>query len=287
MSDRTNNSVPHLFMLETLRLSRGALAMLGDQTMSKRLLLILIAALVFAAAAKAQAGPSFTSVTLPAGEVTVPYGADLQVTGGTQPYTFALATGSTLPAGFTLAPTANGNVSPGHISNSSPAAAGTFSFGVTVTDSNNLSATATISLTINPAPTSTAAQLALLTGQYAVLFRGTNDASTSVSDDAASFNFDGKGNVSILFDENDEGGNTQTQCTASGTYSVGADNRGLITLTTQGTCVTGSEGGGGATFAVALGDVKNGVASTARLINFANNGGNGGLGGRPRAPPET
>ena len=142
--------------------------------MNKRVLIILIAALVFAAAAKAQAGPSFTSVTLPAGGVAVPYGADLQVTGGTPPYTFAVTTGS-LPAGFTLAPTANGNVSAGHIFNSSPAAAGTFSFGVTVTDSNNQSATATISLTINPAPTSTAAQLALLTGQYAVLFRGTDE----------------------------------------------------------------------------------------------------------------
>src|SRR5579863_1182716 len=277
MPKRTNSSVPHSFMLETLRFSRGALAMLGDQTMNKRLMIILMAALVFAARSKAQTGPSFTSATLPAGEVTVPYGADLQVTGGTQPYTFAITSGS-LPAGFTLAPTGNGNVNAGHISDSAPAAAGTFSFGVTVTDSNNLSATATISLTINPAPTSTAAQLALLNGQYAALFRGTNDTSTSISDDAASFNFDGQGNVSILFDENDEGGNTQTQCTASGTYSVGADNRGLITITTNGGCVTGTGGNGGALFAFALGDVKNGVASTARFISFEDNDGTHGLG---------
>ena len=30
-------------------------------------------------------GITFTSTTLPAGAVTVPYGADIQVTGGTQP----------------------------------------------------------------------------------------------------------------------------------------------------------------------------------------------------------
>jgi hypothetical protein len=241
--------------------------------MSKRLLIILMAALVFAAAAKAQTGPSFTSVTLPAGEVTVPYGADLQVSGGTPPYTFTLATGSTLPAGFTLAPTANGNVAAGHISNNSPAAAGTFSFGVTVTDSNNLSATATISLTINPAPTSTAAQLALLNGQYALLFRGSDDSNGSVNDNVASFNFDGAGNFNVFFDGNGSSNGVQEQCTASGTYSVGADNRGLIRITTNGTCVIGSEGGGGGgTFAFALGDVKNGVASTARVIDFENNG---------------
>jgi hypothetical protein len=81
--------------------------------------------------------PSFTSTTLPAGAVGIPYGADMQalVFGGVQPYSFAVTTGS-LPTGFLLdAVTSEGTLG-GHIFNDSPAAAGTFTFGVTVTDSS-------------------------------------------------------------------------------------------------------------------------------------------------------
>src|SRR6202035_1206682 len=99
-------------------------------------------------------GFGFSSTALPAGALTVPYGADIQVTGGIPPYTFALANGS-LPAGFTLVPTASGSVAAGHVFNNNPAATGNFTFGITVTDSTPAApqmATATISLTINAAP---------------------------------------------------------------------------------------------------------------------------------------
>src|SRR5277367_5550293 len=126
----------------------------------KLLLFVILTAAVHmcaAPAAYAQAGtpPTFTSTTLPAGAANVLYGADIQVTGGQQPYTFSLSSGA-LPAGFSLTPAQNeGNtVSAGHISGA-PTAAGTFMFGITGVDSQDQMATAKISLTIGPAPPNT------------------------------------------------------------------------------------------------------------------------------------
>jgi trimeric autotransporter adhesin len=225
-------------------------------------------------------GFGFSSTALPAGAVTVPYGADIQVTGGIPPYTFALANGSSLPAGFTLVPTASGTVAAGHVFNNSPAATGNFTFGITVTDSTPAApqmATATISLTINAAPPNT--QASLLQGRYGMLSRKVGDSSTSLSDVAGSINFDGSGSFTLSFDQNSEGGNFGTQCTASGTYSVGPDFRGVLTITTAGACATGSLGGGGnlPVITFALGDVYRGVANTGRFVQFNDNDGNSGL----------
>jgi YVTN family beta-propeller protein len=68
---RTNSSVPQLFMLENLRFSGGAQARFGGPTMNKRLLIILIAALVFAAAAKAQTITATVTVGAGPGAVAV------------------------------------------------------------------------------------------------------------------------------------------------------------------------------------------------------------------------
>ena len=225
-------------------------------------------------------GFGFSSTALPAGAVTVPYGADIQVTGGQQPYTFALANGSSLPAGFTLVPTASGNVAAGHVFNNSRAATGNFTFGITVTDSTPAApqtATATISLTINAAPPNT--QASLLQGRYGILSRKVGDSSTSLSDVAGSINFDGIGSFTLSFDQNSEGGNSGTQCNASGTYSVGPDFRGVLAITTVGACATGSLGGGGnlPVITFALGDVYRGVANTGRFVQFNDNDGNSGL----------
>ncbi|SPF49071.1 exported hypothetical protein [Candidatus Desulfosporosinus infrequens] len=95
-------------------------------------------------------GPEVTTLSLPsvtlgnamAGYV---YTANFSATGGTPPYSYALASGSSLPAGLTLG--SNGTIS------GTPTTSGTTSFSVNVTDSSKpIAGTAinTFSLTIYP-----------------------------------------------------------------------------------------------------------------------------------------
>src|ERR1039457_7146538 len=89
------------------------------------------------------AGPSLACSAVNSGEVGVAFSSPaLTVTGGTAPYTFAIATG-TLPAGLTL------NTSTGAITGT-PTAAGTFT--LKVTDANGAVATGTCPYTIIAGP---------------------------------------------------------------------------------------------------------------------------------------
>src|SRR5271167_1829458 len=67
-----------------------------------------------------------TTSPLPPATVGTAYSDQFTATGGTPPYTFTVATGSSLPAGFTFAG--------GLLSNPNPTTLGTFTFGITVTD---------------------------------------------------------------------------------------------------------------------------------------------------------
>jgi hypothetical protein len=81
------------------------------------------------------------STTLPQATKSSAYQATLAASGGTGPYTWTVASGSTLPSGLTLS-------SAGLISGTlnSSVAVGTYSFTVKVTDSTNATATGTMSL---------------------------------------------------------------------------------------------------------------------------------------------
>src|SRR6202789_3943363 len=69
-----------------------------------------------------------TTTSLPAGAATSPYpSTTLEATGGVSPYTWALASGSSLPAGL--------NLSTGGVISGTPAAAGSYSLTFVVTDS--------------------------------------------------------------------------------------------------------------------------------------------------------
>jgi hypothetical protein len=88
---------------------------------------------------------AITTTTLPAGTVGTAYTTTtLAATGGTPPYTWSVASGSTLPSGLTL------NASTGKLAGT-PTAAGSFTFQVTVSDSQQVSATAGFTIKINPA----------------------------------------------------------------------------------------------------------------------------------------
>src|SRR6185312_13046422 len=85
---------------------------------------------------------TITTTALQAGTVNAAYSQALAASGGTPPYSWALASGSSLPAGLNLS--AGGTIS------GTPTAAGTTNFTVRVTDSASGAATAALSITINP-----------------------------------------------------------------------------------------------------------------------------------------
>ncbi len=86
---------------------------------------------------------SITTSTLQSGDVDESYSATLSATGGTQPYTWSLFSGS-LPQGLSL------GSSSGRISGT-PGAAGTFSFTVRATDNAGTTANAALSIVIDEA----------------------------------------------------------------------------------------------------------------------------------------
>lgn len=95
-----------------------------------------------------------TPTTLPSGTVGTPYSQTLAATGGTPPYTWSLAQGSSLPTGLSLS-------SSGIISGT-PTTAGTSTFAVSATDSGTPVQTAAqqLSLTVNAQVGSTSLTIA-------------------------------------------------------------------------------------------------------------------------------
>lgn len=215
-------------------------------------------------------GLTFSSTTLPPGAVTVPYGADIQVTGGTPPYTFS---GTGLPTGFTLVTTAaaGSNAAAGHVFNLAPQTAGTFTFNVTVTDSSTptpLTGNATVSLTIAAMPANT--QPGLLIGQYAFLVRAFDETTGAEHAVVGSFTFDGTGHITGEIDNNSPGTNGIFNAAVTGVYSIGSDNRGVMSVTP-----TGQTPG---IFAIAVGNVSGGVATEAQVTLFLDDNGSGQIG---------
>ncbi|MEK7413776.1 MAG: putative Ig domain-containing protein, partial [Planctomycetota bacterium] len=107
---------------------------------------------------------SITPATLTAGTVGAIYNHSLTASGGTAGYTFALAVGSSLPAGLSLG-------SGGAISGM-PSVPGTFTFTVNVTDNYGCMGSALISLTIN-CQTITVSNPGLNTGTVGTAFTAT------------------------------------------------------------------------------------------------------------------
>jgi hypothetical protein len=101
---------------------------------------------------------AITTASLPAGTVASPYpSTTLQASGGVSPYTWALASGSSLPAGLSL--------STGGVISGTPATAGSYSLTFVVTDSLTPpdTAQATLALTISGAPSAPSAPPLALT----------------------------------------------------------------------------------------------------------------------------
>lgn len=205
----------------------------------------------------------------PNGVVGQPYTQTLHTAGGVAPYTYAITAGA-LPVGL--------NLSPGGVISGTPTTVGASSFTVTATDSQATPQSASLSLVllVTYAPT---ANDAGLKGPYAFLFQGYDDTTVGLlayqTAMVGSFTADGLGGISAgELDSNHQSSNpTGTTISSSpflGTYQVGADNRGTLTITTLNTDGTTAAT---STYAIALkAPAAPATASTqGSLIEFDNN----------------
>src|SRR3989454_5981130 len=206
----------------------------------------------------AAAAPLKVSTTsLPNGAQSVAYSQSLAAAGGTAPYSWSLLSG-TLPSG--LAPSASGIIS------GTPTSVGTNNFVVQVTDSSAPAQSATQALSITIAGPGGSQSNAALNGNYAFTFTGVSGNGIASSTFAAvgRFTADGAGNLSNgELDTNAVGGGGVAQA-FTGTYSIGADNRGVMTLNFSGSSAK-----------MAFAMLANG---NAQFIEFDASGGSGTIG---------
>ena len=178
---------------------------------------------------------AITTTSLPGGSISSAYSATVTASGGVQPYTWTITSG-TLPAGLTL------NSSTGVISGT-PTATGTSDFTITVADSESpvVKVSANFSIAI---ATQSCANNSTLSGHYAMMLNGWNGSAISAA--VGSFVADAGGNISTgILDVNDQTTGPKNG-TFTGTYCVTSNNLATINVT-YGGGLSGSN-----TFAAAL-----------------------------------
>ena len=184
--------------------------------------------------------------SLPNATLGVAYTQTLVATGGIKPYAYSLTAGS-LPPGLSLSST--GTIS------GTPTAVGASSFTVTVTDRETTPQTASLPLVLLVVYPTTATDAELI-GPYAFLFQGYDDVLAGVlayqTATVASFTANGAGVISngeldANHQSSNPSGNTVSSQQFLGTYTLGTDNRGYMTITTLNTNGTTA---GTATYAI-------------------------------------
>jgi hypothetical protein len=171
---------------------------------------------------------SITTHTLPPGMVGALYGGTsggvaLQASSGTQPYSWQLTGGTMLPAGLSL--------STAGVISGTPTTVETSAFTVEVKDSSNpqQTANASLSITVNPSN----AGNSQLSGDYAFQISGFESGKTYAA--AGSFAADGNGNISNGLMDSNTPGSVLTSQAFTGTYAIGSNGLGTISLTGPGT----------------------------------------------------
>lgn len=184
--------------------------------------------------------------------VNLPYGMWFNITGGTAPYHITVSSGS-LPSGLAFSSTNQGLLA------GNPTASGTYNFTMQVTDSAVSPATISQSYTLVVSDAPTGAHNSYLTGQYACVLNGFIDADGSRWAMLTSVTADGSGNVtSGIFDYNSKASGFVSGA-LTGTYSLGSDNRGVMSVTTSS---------GTFTYVLAANNVSAAPATTVHLIEF-------------------
>jgi Domain of unknown function (DUF4082)/Putative Ig domain/Bacterial Ig domain len=170
---------------------------------------------------------SVSTTSLPNGTQSMAYSQNLAAVGGTTPYSWSPFSG-TFPSGLTLS--GSGQIS------GTPTSIATSNFTVQVTDSSVPAQTATQALSITVVGPTGSQNNAELNGNYAFTFNGITGSSggSSVFAAVGRFTADGAGNLTNgELDTNAAGGGAAAQ-PFTGTYSIGADNRGVMTLNISG-----------------------------------------------------
>lgn len=196
-----------------------------------------------------------TAVTVSPSSTTVQTGGVQQFT-ATVTNTSNLAVTWSLTQGGTACSPTCGTVSPPSTASGAPTAytapataptPATVTLTATSVTDVTKSASATITVT-GPAP----ADPAKLTGPYAFLFNGFDSGGAVVI--AGSFTADGSGKITGGLEDISRVSGVSTSVSFTGTYTVGADNLGSMTLTSTTPAVT-------STFGFALGGFATGVAT--------------------------
>jgi hypothetical protein len=190
-----------------------------------------------------------TTTTLSNATIGTAYSATLQFTGGTPPITWTVTSGS-LPAGLTL------HSDTGVIDGTPTGSPATANFTVTGTDSG--SPTQSHSQALSITTVAGGVNNAELHGYYAFLLRGHDSLSGLPIVSAGSLEADGNGNIiGGVVDINTPLAIYTNLPITGGWYSVGADQRGTLTLSTSQ---------GNTSFAFALGGISSGLATFGRII---------------------
>ncbi|MGO8786324.1 MAG: beta strand repeat-containing protein [Terriglobia bacterium] len=201
---------------------------------------------------------SISTTSLPNAVVGTPYSEPLQASGGTPPYTWTVASGSSLPTWLTI-----GGSGTSWTVSGTPTSTGPVSFTLTVTDSSSpthQSVNQAFSFTINAASAcSDSGSESLLTGQYAFILGGYTESGFLAA--VGSFTADGTGKITAgVLDSN----GTIVQSAASidptqSFYSVGSNHLGCATIvTSSGTFTT----------RLSVGGITSNVATAGRLVEW-------------------
>jgi Putative Ig domain len=177
-----------------------------------------------------------TTSPLPAATLGSAYSVMVTAAGGLQPYTWTVATGSSLPAGLTLT-----SGSPSATISGTPTATGTFTFTLNVTDSDTPTPTTTsasFTLTVSTSSTLNCPAIPVPPAPPIFTMCGTNwfgvggfVGTTGPAAIGGSFIADNSGHiVSGVMDLNSVSGGQANVTITGGSYSVGADGRGVLTL---------------------------------------------------------
>ncbi len=206
---------------------------------------------------------SITTSSLPGAFVGTAYTATISASGGTSPYTFSVDSSATqLPTGLTLS-SANNQAT---ISGTATTAGTYTNIVVDVHDSRQPTAnSAQRAFSLNVTQPCGSGNESLLNGQYAMLVKGfdngkgTGETGPQPVLIGATLYTDGKGGiVAGDLDMNSSSTHGIRESGVTGTYQIGPDQRGCMTLTSQS---------GTQNYLISVSGVSSGVASTVHLVD--------------------